>query len=49
MDFWVMSIATIFAISFVWALASLKKELSNPREIEEVKKELTRERVIFRA
>lgn len=49
MEFWINVIIALLVISFVSALFSLKKELSRPREIEDVKKELTKEKVIFRA
>lgn len=40
--------ATIFVISFVLALWSLKKELLKPKtEIENAKKELMKEKVLF--
>lgn len=44
-----MTIGVIFIASFFWALLSLKKELSRPKEIDDAKKDLERERVIFRA
>jgi len=44
-----MIIVILLLISFMAALFGLGKELSKPKEIEHAKRELSRERVIFRA
>jgi hypothetical protein len=37
------------AISFIWALLSLRRELSKPKEIEHASRDLKRERILYRA
>lgn len=46
MEFWAVLIILLL-ISFFFAVFSLQKELSKPKEIENAKKELSRGRVIF--
>jgi Na+/melibiose symporter-like transporter len=40
-------VAVLFVISFLWALFSLRKELSKPKEVSFVKDELMKEKVLF--
>jgi Na+/melibiose symporter-like transporter len=40
-------IVVIFIISFLWALLSLRKELSKPKEVALVKDELMKEKILF--
>lgn len=43
---WII-VPVILVVSFLLALRSLKKELQDPREINDVKKELMKEKVLF--
>jgi len=45
--FWVY-ILVLFIISFLWAFFSLKRELSRPKEIKKAKKDLLREKILFK-
>ena len=40
-------VLVLLVISFVWALLSLKKELSKPKEVSLIKDELMKEKVLF--
>lgn len=44
-----IGILVLLIISFLWALWSLKREMKNPREIDIVQEELSKEKIIFRA
>ncbi len=42
-------VVILVVISFIWALVSLRRELSRPKEIEHVTKDLKREKILYRA
>lgn len=42
------AIVVLFIISFLWALLSLRKENANIREVEETKKNLAKEKILFK-
>lgn len=42
-----IAIIIIFVISFILALISLRKELRKPKELEHIKNELRKEKVLF--
>lgn len=42
-----LAIAIIFVLSFLLALWSLRRELKRPKEIEIIKQELMKEKVLF--
>ncbi len=43
----VIAVLILLVISFLLALLSLKKELKRPKELEKVKHELMKEKVLF--
>lgn len=43
-----IAIAVLFLISFLWALWSLGKETSKIKEVEKTKKDLAREKILFK-
>ena len=47
-NMFLMAMPVLLILSFVWALFSLKKELKRPHEINSAKKELMKEKVLFK-
>lgn len=45
----IIILVTIFLISFLWALWSLKRELTKSKEIKTAEKELAREKILFKS
>lgn len=45
--FWI-AVIVIFAVSFFWAIFSLRKELRRPKEIKKAEQELKREKILFK-
>lgn len=43
------AVAVIFIASFLWALWSLRQELTKPKEVKNVEKELAREKILFKS
>lgn len=42
-------VVVLAVISFIWALISLRRELTRPKEIEHATKDLKREKILYRA
>lgn len=43
----IVALVGMIVVSFLMALISLRKELKKPKEIQEVKRELMKEKVLF--
>jgi len=47
MTFWI-SVIAMFILSLFWAILSLRREISHPKELRKVKKDLARSKILFK-